>query len=174
MPKKTHSVVVKKEAKEEKAVKFMRQTIELKSNVERGFLEIGARLSAIKEKELWKGQWEDFDHFCRDGMKLAEKTANKMMLIFRKFIEEYQIEPDRIAAAGGWTVIDTITSVVHDKESAVKWLQIAESMPREDVRKLVREANKPVDSIECKHKNVRRVILQICEDCGDKQEVYED
>lgn len=158
-------------------MKFCENVIKHKEDLEKNFLMLGAFLITIKAENKWQGRWEDFDHFCRDGLKIAEKTAYKLMLIYEKLIVEYKFSPARIAQAGGFTYLDTILPVIKDKESAEHWLVVAtESQSREDLRQLVREG-KPgaVDSIDCKHpKGETKIIqLKICNKCGDKWEIHE-
>lgn len=107
-------------------------------------------------------------------MKMDEKTALKLIKIFLVFVEQYRIEPQALVEAGGWTYIDEILPVVTDAKSAKEWLHTAAtSQSRANLRQLVREQRTGVDSMECKHKNVRRVVLEVCEDCGDKHEVHD-
>lgn len=156
-------------------LKFCDNVIRLKRDTEKNFLMLGAMLREVKEQEMWKGRWEDFDHYTREGVRMTEKTAQSLILIYEKFVMEYDISPARIAEAGGWTYIQAILPVVKDPTSAEEWLATASSAnSREDLRKLVDQA-KPgaVDTLTCKHKNVRKVVLCICNDCKDKWQEHE-
>ena len=157
-------------------LKFCDYVIELKQETEKNFLKLGAMLKEIKQRELWKGRWEDFDHYTREGVRMTEKTAHSLIMIYERFILEYNIPPARIAEAGGWTYIQTILPVVKDAATATEWLETAISAEsREDLRKLVDQA-KPgaVDAINCKHTNTRKVVLCICEDCKEKWQEHEN
>lgn len=159
----------------EKKLEFCDKAILLKQETEKNFLMLGAMLWKIYADNLWEGRWEDFDHYVREGVRMNEKTAQSLMRIYDRFVLQYNIEPKLIAAAGGWTYVQTIMPVVKDEHSAKEWLHVAtESQSREDLRRLVDQA-KPgaVDSIECKHENVKKIVLCICDDCKEKWEEHE-
>lgn len=154
-----------------KSIDFCEETINKKHLLEVGFLELFSRLKEIRDKELYKGRWENFEDFLQDPqMGLDKGTASKMITIHERFIIEYKISPAKIANVGGWSKIAEILPVVKNKKSAEEWIEKATSLSKSDLRKEVKEEKTGMDMSKCKHKNY--YIVKICRDCGDKIEEH--
>lgn len=152
-----------------KSLNFCEETINKKKLLEVGWLELCARLKEIRDKEMYKGRWENFEDFLQDPqMGLDKGTASKMITIHEKFIVEYKMSPERIANVGGWSKIAEILPAVKNKKSAEDWIDKASSLSKSDLRKEVQEERTP-DSIGCKHKNEYKVVMVCCKDCGNKE-----
>lgn len=162
-------------AKVPKHLKFCEDTIKWKNTLEIGFLDIGKRLRMIRDDKMWEGRWEDFDHFCREDMKLTQQSAYKLIGIYEKFVLEYKFAPARIAAAGGWGVVAEILPLAIDADAAEAWVSIAEkSQSRRDLRQLIREGKTGVDPMKCKHKDAKEIVMMMCSECGERWRKYPD
>lgn len=167
MPK-SHAIV-------KKNLQFCEETSELKTHTEEAFLELGSRLKKIKDEKLYEGRWEDFDHYCREELKMVDKTAYKLINIFETFVLKYNVPVDKLAKAGGWTMLATVVSAVENKEDAEECVDMAiHSQSKKDLTQWVKEKKTGIKVEECKHKEYREYTLRECTKCGFSWRVYED
>lgn len=158
-----------------KALNFCEETAELKSQTEEAFLELGSRLNEIKTKQLFLGRWEDFDHYCREELKMTQQTAYKLISIYETFIVQYKVPIDKLAKAGGWTMLATILPVVENKEDAHECVDQAIALQsKRELAQWVREKKTGVNPTNCKHKLTETYMVSRCLDCGEVHRVYED
>lgn len=156
-----------------KSISFCERTIAFKHFIEAQWLEFAGQLKEIRDGGLYEGRWDSFEDFLNDPQMAMDKgTASKMITIHEKFILEYKIEPIKIANVGGWSKVAEILPAVKDKKSAEKWLDEAASLSKADLRKQVNEERHP-ESIGCKHKHTRKLLLSVCLDCDYKEEIHE-
>lgn len=154
------------------ALEFCDRTIALKKRTEGAFLEIGRRLRDIREKELWHGRWEDFDHFCRSDMKLTEATASKLITVYERFILELGVSPEKVILAGGYTTAYLLKPLATSKEAAEEWLDKAiTAESRRDLEILVREDQTGLEQAKCQHPDAYYIKLMVCPTCGEKHRV---
>ncbi len=158
-----------------KNLQFCEETSELKNHTEEAFLELGSRLKKIKDGKLYEGRWEDFDHYCREELKMVDKTAYKLINIFETFVLKYNIPIERLAEAGGWTMLSTVVSAVTNQEDANECVDMAiNSQSKKELTEWVREKKTGVKVAECTHKNYKEYSLRECTHCGDTWRVYND
>ncbi len=147
-------------------------TLKAKADIERGFLVVGERLYTIRKGELFKPHWESFYEFELE-FKWSPGTANKLINIYKKFVLEHKISPDRLVEAGGWSALAEVLPVVKTKKDAEHWLDQAKELTRDDLRKEVSESRNGVSKQDaCQHPDDDVYYLRICRNCGLKEEVY--
>lgn len=154
-----------------KSLDFCEETISKKHILELAWLELCGRLKEIRDKELYKGRWENFEDFLNDpAMDMDKGTASKMITIHEKMILEYKIKPTVIANAGGWSKVAELLPVISNKEDAEEWLSKAAVLSKADLRKEVQEQKSGILMKNCKHKDT--YIIRVCRDCGEKIEEH--
>ncbi len=152
-------------------IDYCEETINKKHFLEAGWLELCARLKEIRDKGMYEGRWDSFEDFLSDPqMGMDKSTASRMITIHEKLIIEYEVSPDKIVKAGGWTKVSELLPVIKDKASAEKWLGDASVLSQKDLRKEVR-GNGVDNSIACKHKNTYKITIECCRDCGNKETI---
>lgn len=155
------------------SLNFCEETISKKHVLELAWLELCARLKEIRDGALYHGRWDSFEDFLTDPqMGMDKGTASKMIIIHERLILEYKIKPTVIANAGGWSKVAECMPAIKDKKSAEEWLSKASALSKSDLRKEVKDDKHP-ESISCKHKHTRKLILLVCKDCDYKEEYHE-
>lgn len=150
---------------------FCEETISKKHILELAWLELCGRLKEIRDNELYKGRWENFEDFLNDpAMDMDKGTASKMITIHEKMVLEYKIKPTVIANAGGWSKVAELLPVINNKEDAEEWLSKASVLSKNDLRKEVREQKSGILMKNCKHKDT--YIIRVCRGCGEKIEEH--
>lgn len=153
----------------ETPLEFCERTIGVKHFLETQWIDFCGRLKEIRDRGMYEGRWDSFEDFLNDPMMGMDKsTASRMITIHERFIEEYKIEPERLARVGGWTKISEILPVVNDLKSANEWLENAAALSKSDLRKEVAEKRNG-KGIECKHKDTYQITMQCCRACGNKE-----
>lgn len=139
--------------------------------IEETFLELGKRLMKIRDEELYKPQWDSFHEYVGE-VKMSESSASKLISIYEKFILKYQIDPERVLNAGGWSTVAEVLPMVKNKDDAEHWLSLGETLSRKDLRSEIEEKKRGVQQHECKHRDT--YDIRICKDCGARIRLYED
>lgn len=149
---------------------YCNQALKLKQDIEANFLVLAEYLYNIKEHNLFAPQWESFVEFCFE-LKMSSNMVNKLIQIHKTLILGYGMQPNEILTAGGWSVIQEVLPVISSKKDAVKWLESARTLTRQDLRKTLHETKTGIDMNTCKHKNT--YMIKVCRDCGDRCQVFE-
>ncbi len=150
-------------------IDFCEETISKKRILEAGWLELCARLKDIRDKEMYLGRWDNFEDFLADPqMGMDKSTASRMITIHEKLILEYEVNPEKIIRAGGWSKVSELLPVITDKKSAEEWLSNASILSQKDLRKEIKGRDLE-GSISCKHKNEYKVVMTCCKDCDHKE-----
>lgn len=149
---------------------YCNSALALKKDIETIYLTLGEYLYNIKQGELYRPQWDSWEVFYAE-LKMSQNMVNKLIKIYELFVLTYHFKEEEVITAGGWTIIQEILPVIENKEEAVKWLETAKTLTREDLRKEVKEAKTGIEMRRCAHKNT--YLIKICRDCGNKEEVYE-
>lgn len=150
------------------------EAIEAKKDIEWKFLDLGRMLYEIKAERLYEAGWDSWDLYCMD-LKLSEGTISKLFRIYEVFVLHYKVEPERLAAAGGWSSVAEILPLVDPettpKSEVNRLLGIVSDQPRKDARATLREEKM---GAPCKHKHTHRLVLEICDDgCGQRWRIEE-
>lgn len=160
------------ELTENKKYELCMTAIEAKTDIEWKFIELGTLLYKIKAEKLWEPSWESW-HAYLDEMKLEDSKASRLINIYQVFVLHYQVEPKQLAEAGGWTVVAELLPVIDSKttsrEEVDRLLGIVTIQTRKDARQTLQAVK---TGIECEHENTRRLVLDICEDCGHREAVH--
>lgn len=154
-----------------KPLEFCEETISKKHVLEMGYLELCARLKEIRDKELFKGRWENFEDFLNDpSMDMDKGTASKMISIHEKLILEYKIKPTIIANAGGWSKVAELLPIIESKKDAEEWLAKSAILSKSDLRKEIHEQKTGIKMSNCKHEDY--YMVKICRSCHDRIEEH--
>lgn len=158
-----------------KNLQFCEETSQLKNHTEEAFLELGSRLKKIKDGKLYEGRWDDFDHYCREELKMVDKTAYKLINIFETFVLKYNIPIEKLAQAGGWTTLSSLVSVIDNQEDADEGVDMAiNAQSKKELKQWTREKKTGVKVDTCKHKQFEEYTIRKCLHCGDTWRVYAD
>jgi len=146
-------------------------TVKIEEGARLLFLMMGERLHKIKNEKLYEPYWDSWATFTMEFKELSGPSISKLIKVYEKFVLEYGFENDRLQKIG-WTKLYQITRHVESKEDAEKWLDLGEAQSRQDLNKTLIEAETGTEMTECGHKNT--YVIRVCEDCGDKERVYDD
>lgn len=153
--------------------KYCEQTIELKSSLELGYLDLAQRLWKISERRMFEPNYESFEEFLMD-IKISRATANKLMNIWHRFIHEFGIKPKLLADAGGWSIVAEVLPYARNKSEAEDWLLLAKSNSRNDLRKHLIEAKTGIIMVNCRHADEEEITFYKCRKCGETRRKYPD
>lgn len=152
------------------SLKFCEETIAQKKQLEIAWIELAKKLKEIRDEEMYLGRWENFEDFLQDpSMGMDKSTASKMITIYEKLVVGYKMKPEKIAEAGGWSVIAEVLPVITDKESAEEWVDQCAHLSKNDVRKEVQRVRGCDESGDCKHAQTYQITLCCCRKCGNKE-----
>lgn len=160
-----------KTLKKEEKYKYCTDAIQLKNDLESGFILLGEQLSKIKNEGLWETAWTSWSEYVKE-LKMSENHVNKLIQIFEKLVLGLKVPKDQIANAGGWSIVSDLLPIIESKKDAEEWLEKAATLTREDLRSEMKEQKTGVLMHACKHKNIYTIV--VCRDCGLKMEDHED
>lgn len=118
---------------------YCQETLRIKQSLELHFLELGKRLFEIREGKLFEPYWDSFTEYLME-MRLDATKASRLVNIYKTFVLKYEIEPQKLADAGGWSVLAEVLPMVKDKESADEWVEKATLHPQHELRDEIRES----------------------------------
>lgn len=151
-------------------VKFLKETIDLKREIEINYVELGKRLLQIRDHELYLANHESFNEFLEE-LKISPATASKLISIYVIFVLNFGFKPMEIGEAGGWSVVAEGIGVVKTKKQAKSFLHEAKHLTRNDLRITLTERKTGKDQYKCRHKDY--YMIRFCRDCKNR-EVIED
>lgn len=152
-------------------LKYCKKALELKKEIEASFIKLGEYLYEIKNKNLFLPQWSSWEEYYME-LKMSQNTVNKLIQIYETFILKYNLPPENVVSAGGWSVIAEILPVINSKKDAEEWLHKSTELSRSDLRKELKEEVTGVQMASCKHRNT--YTITVCRDCGIKMEDHKD
>jgi hypothetical protein len=138
---------------------FLQDTINLVKSIETRFLELGARLYTIKDKEMWKDNYESFQDFLIDA-KINPGNASILVSIHKNYAVEGGVPQEKLAGIGYSTLYEAIPLI--EKRGVTEVVEMARTLTRTEIKDEVRESKHG----ECTHE-----IITICGKC--KKRVYE-
>jgi hypothetical protein len=150
---------------------FCTDTLKLKKTSESSFLELGARLRAIRDGHLYEPQWTSFPEYLSE-MDVSESQASKLINIYKVFIVEGKFPVEKVLQAKGHAVLAEYLPYIKTQEDREWALENATLLSSQDSRKLLKEKKTGVDMSECKHEDY--YIIKVCRTCGDKESIHED
>lgn len=133
---------------------FLQDTINLVKSIETRFLELGARLYTIKDKEMWKDNYESFQDFVIDA-KINPGNASILVSIHKNYIVEGGQEQQKLAGIGYSNLYASIPLI--ERNGVDKAVIIASTLTRSEIQQEVREEKHS----ECPH-NESIVICTAC------------
>lgn len=152
--------------------KFLDETLELSVQTEVARMLLAGRLYKIKKDNIWEGtSYESFSDYCMNMVNVKQGAISKMMTAYKIFVDEYQLPIEDVSKIG-YTLLYEARDLVTTKEEAEKFVYEAQNLTRADINRTITEKKKGSNMVECEHKKV--YYLKICEDCGDKREVFID
>lgn len=150
---------------------YLEETLELKNDVERKFLELGQRLMKIRDEKLYLATHDSFVEFLWEA-KLTESTASKMISIYNHFIVELGVDEQKVLDAGGWTTAYKLKDLASTKAEAESILDKASVWSPKDLDIYIKEKKSGIPQETCKHLDT--VDFRWCRTCGDKTKLYSD
>lgn len=145
----------------------------LKQDIEHSFLHLGEMLHQIKTDSLFLAGWSSWEEYEME-LKMSSATISKLIRIYEVFVLKYKFKSLQLAEVGGWSVVAEILPVVSEttsKQRVEELLGLCAEQNRTDLRKSVKEEQR---GSPCKHLHRHKLILSICDNCGDKERLYED
>jgi len=149
---------------------FCIKTLELKDQIEGGFLELGQRLGRIKRSLMYEPHWSSWEEYLME-LGISNSMASRLINIYERFVVDWKIAPAKLVAAGGWTVVAKILPRVTDRQDALEWLSKAKTLSRTDLGRELAEEETGLQQSDCKHPDA--FLLRCCPDCQLKEKIYE-
>lgn len=150
------------------SIAYCQETLQLKTTIEKGFLMMGERLYRIRSEKLFSPQWSSFNEYLQEFGNMTPGTASKLINIYLRFVEEFQIPEHKLLQAKGWTNLAKIAAISHTKEEADEWLEKATTLSSRDLDREIHEHVHGTDMNKCEHTEAETMVLHVCDQCGDK------
>lgn len=115
---------------------YVRQTIDLVKQIETRFLELGARLYIIRERELWRDSYDSYQHFL-DTAKINPGHASILASIHKHYVVEGKKQHSTLAGIGYSNLYEAIPLIERDGIDAA--VIKAETLTRSEIKDEVRE-----------------------------------
>lgn len=148
---------------------YCEQTKKLKEAIEENFLVLGQRLKVIRDEQRFFPQHDSFASFC-DDMKLAESVASRLISIYQTFVLDWEIAPELLLEAGGWSRLDKIRRVAASRPEAEDLIQKSALMGGTDFEREITEKKRGVSQADCAHE---MVTIRYCKKCHVKVRTYD-
>jgi hypothetical protein len=146
------------------SVKYCNETLELIHKIEQSFLELGERLSKIRDQQLWVGRNDSFAEFLQEA-SISEGTASKLIQVYQRLIKEYKLDVAELSKIP-WTKLYTLLPLIKDADDAKEKVEKFGLMSRQDITEELRDIKHP----DCKHEWIR---VQKCTKCFKTRLDYE-
>ncbi|MDQ5927632.1 MAG: hypothetical protein QG633_70 [Patescibacteria group bacterium] len=115
---------------------YLRETIDVVRQIETRFLELGARLYSIKEKQLWRETYDSFPEFLK-AAKISEGMASILSSIHKNYIVEGNVDAKRLEGAGYSNLYESIPFI--ETEGIESAVIKAQTLSRSEIIKEKRE-----------------------------------
>lgn len=138
---------------------FLRDTVDLVRQIETRFLELGARLFQIRERNLWKDTYESFQEFL-DSAKVSKGNASMLAAIHKAYVVDGGVSHDKLAQVGYSNLYEAIHLI--EKDGVHQAVEKARLLTRAELKEEVRER----DHGECAHEET----VKICSTCHKRVE----
>ena len=146
---------------------YLKETIQLHSNIGVAFLELGERLHKIREDKLYFGEYDSFEEFLLTA-KITKGTASKLITVYETFQLKYKLPIKKLVGIG-YSSLYAIAVHVDSKEKAEEWVERASMLTRDDLQDSLREEARP--SRGCAHTDIR--IVEACNQCSHRRRRYD-
>lgn len=148
-------------------LKYCNDALALRESIENDFLVLGEYLYNIREHNLFEPQWSSFVEFCFE-LRMSQSNINRLIQIHERFVLEYGFKREEITRAGA-SLLSDIMPAISTRKQAVKWLEKATLLTRQDLRKELTEFKTGIQMKDCKHKDTYTV--EICRNCGERKQI---
>lgn len=138
---------------------YLRETVDLVRQIESRFLELAQRLFNIKEKEIWKQDYDSFQDFL-DTTKISKGNASMLMAIHKAYVVDGGMTHAKLAKAGYSNLYEAMPLI--ERDGVEKAAEIARTLTRSEIKDEVREEKHG----ECAHPE----IIKICATCHKRVE----
>lgn len=136
--------------------KFLRETVGLVRQIESRFIELGARLYAIREKKMWQHGHDSFEDFL-ETIHVTPGNASMLAKIYEKYILEGGLKPEDLSDAGYSNLYAAIPLLEDNDINTV--VAKAKLLTRQEIKESVREEKNG----DCEHQ-----LITICGKCGKR------
>lgn len=118
-----------------KPTEYLRETVDLVKSIETRFLELGARLFLIREKELWRGNYESYSEFL-DAAKINHGNASILASIHKHYVVEGGTPQKKLVGVGYSNLYEAIPLIERDgvELAVVKATTLTRSEIKDEVR----------------------------------------
>lgn len=153
----------------ESNIGYCNEALAFEKELSTQFLKLGLYLYTIQEENLFSPQWDSFNDYCQEFKSLSQPSISKLIGIYQTFLITYGYPKERIGAIGGWANLAETLPMIHSAEDADKWLHLAETLHRGDLRREIAEAKTGKNMKDCLHTDFYE--LRICRTCHDRYRV---
>lgn len=149
---------------------YCEETIKMLTQTQIAYLVLAKRLEDIKVKKLYLPRWQSFREFCMEMNELSTSQVSRLLSIREKFIKLGGIEEEKLGEAG-WTKLAMTLPYVKTPDEAAHWFDRAKTLTRTDLAREIKELQTGTSMATCDHE--KTYLVSICEECGDKRQVYD-
>lgn len=115
---------------------YLRNTVDLVKAIETRFMELGARLYKIRDKELWRGDYDSYSEFL-DTAHINPGHASMLSSIHKHFVVDGKIEPAKLAKVGYSVLYEAVPLI--EKHGVDKAFVMASTLTRSEIKDEVRD-----------------------------------
>lgn len=134
---------------------FLRDTVDLVSQIETRFIELATRLAKIKAQEMWKsGGYDSFSEYC-DAAKISRGNASMLVSVYEHYLLPGEIKPEELVGAPYSSLYEAIPLLKEEDVATV--VSKVKLLTRQEIKDEVREEKHG----DCKHTET----LVICKSC---------
>lgn len=137
---------------------YLRATVDLVKQIETRFLELGARLYKIKDKQLWQGDYDSYQEFL-DSAHINPGHASILTKIHQHYMVNEGVEFKQLGAIGYSNLYEAIPLI--EKEGVEKAILKAATLTRAEIKDEVRDVKHGVHD-----HTVGKERWGSCETCG--------
>lgn len=143
--------------------KYINDTLKLRDVIEGAFVALGERFYNIRTQNHWKGLYESYEEFLED-MRVSKGNASKMESVYRTYVIEHKIPPERLTPAGWSTLYQAIPLL--NKYNVEEVIEKATTLLRSHIHDEVRELK--AGPHEC---NWEQITIRTCTICQKRERV---
>lgn len=140
------------------AAKFLRDTIDVVSQIESRFIELGKRLYKIKEDKMWEATYESYAEFLGDA-KITPGHASILTTIYKAYVIDKGVSEDALYGVGYSNLYEAIPLIEG------KGVDFALGNARELTRGEIKDAAREHVHGACNHKDKEYEVFHKCQ-CG--------
>ena len=145
--------------------KYLTDTLELKSKIEEGFLNLTERLYKIRQERIWESDYDNLEEFLNE-LDITQSTCSKLCSIYEHWVVQGKISLEVLSGVSWTNLYSSIPRLENESHKDV--LEDAKLLTRQDIIEKGREIKHP----DCRHKNVFTLI--VCKDCGKSIKKYDE